>query len=283
MKFRSIHSVSSASPLAIIFTAIAITAVPPQECQAQSAVLSEIYGRGVHAYHSGQNQQAGQWFSMAIDNGFTDPRAYYFRGLAAAASGLTQEAEADFDEGARIEAQSPYDAMVGRSLSRVQGPIRIKLEQTREKARLAALAAGMDRSRVRYGELGTEPPVATAPARNTPPAGSAAAAPRAVMPPSPANEANPFADELGQDPEIDSNDAFKGAMENAKNQPAGGANPAQPAGGANPFGGDAPASDPFAAPAGGADPFATPAGGADPFGGGAGGDAMDDPFGANPF
>lgn len=249
--------------------------------EAQSAVLSEIYGRGVHAYHSGQYDQASQWLSMAIDNGYRDPRAYYFRGLVAASSGRGYEAESDFQMGAELEAKGAFGNVVGQSLSRVQGSTRLKLEQIRDRARLQVLATGQARSKVRYGELGVEPaPMTKAPAGNVPAVG--ATRPRAgVMPPSVPMSENPFADDLGQDPTVESMDAFKGAMENAAepNMPAGGNEPV--GGDASPFGGDsAPASDPFGGGAPADDPFGAPSGGSDPFGGGG---AMDDPFGASPF
>lgn len=250
----------------------------PSRAEAQSAVLSEIYGRGVHAYHSGQYQQATQWLSMAIDNGYQDPRAYYFRGLVAAASGRGYEAESDFKMGADLEAKGTFGDLVGRSLSRVQGSTRLQLEQIRDQARLQALAVGQARSSVRYGELGVDPtPVPKAPARVQPMAGGAKPG---VMPPSVPSNENPFADDMGQDPTVESMDAFKGAMENAAEPEMAGGN--EPVGGdSSPFGGDsAPASDPFGGGSPANDPFGAPAGGADPFGGGG---AMDDPFGASPF
>ena len=36
---------------------------------AQSPVLAEFYGRGVHAYNAGDMLQAHQYLTMAIDNG----------------------------------------------------------------------------------------------------------------------------------------------------------------------------------------------------------------------
>ncbi|TWT99053.1 hypothetical protein [Neorhodopirellula pilleata] len=253
-----------------------LTAMVPSRTQAQSAVLSEIYGRGVHAYHSGQYQQAGEWLSMAIDNGFRDPRAYYFRGLVAASGGNIYEAEADFQEGAKLEATGTFGDLIGRSLARIQGSTRLKLEQIREKARLQALATGQARSNVRYGELG----VAPGPAPGAAAAKPAPASPR-IAPPSAPSAENPFADDMDQDATVESPDAFKDAMENAAEpEMAGGKEPV--GGDASPFGGDAaPANDPFGGSAPASDPFGAPGGGADPFGGS--GEAMDDPFGASPF
>ena len=251
MKFRS--------TLISLFSFVLVISATADGASAQSAVLSEIYGRGVHAFNSGQYDQASQWLTMAIDNGYRDPRAYYFRGFSAAASGRGYEAESDFQQGAELEARGGSAEMVGRSLARIQGSVRMKLELIRDKARLQALATGQARSNVRYGELGVD--AGGAPSR---PAGKTR--PRSVATPAPPSTDNPFADDLDQDPQVDSMDAFKGALENAAtNEPAANAGSAEPAGGDDPFGngGASPSSDPFGG--GGADPFG--GGGADPFGG----------------
>lgn len=247
---------------------------------AQSAVLAEIYGRGVHAYNSGNHQQAYELLSMAINNQIRDPRAYYFRGIVASASGRPYEADSDFEEGARLEARGDFGLVIGRSLARVQGPVRLKLESFREKARLEALAEGVARSRARYGELGLPADGPTAPAPRIP--GPAAGI---APPPTPSTD-NPFADDLDA-PMVEANDALEGALDNPLAQPAAPADAggAAPGGDANPFGGgSAPAADPFGGDGGGAaaDPFGTAPAADDPFGGSG---AMDDPFGgaADPF
>lgn len=265
---------------------IALTAtVSGTACHAQSAVLSEIYGRGVHAFHAGQYDQASQWLNMAIDNGYRDPRAYYFLGLSAAATGRDAEAEADFQQGAEIEAGGAFGNSVGRALARVQGPTRLKLEQVRETARLTALAKGQARSKARYGELGA-PADGAAPQNNAAPQTGTTAAPatatpgvkaapaqarprglparpRGVMAPAvPASE-NPFADDMDTDPIVESNDVLEGVADNAVPAEDEAAAP-EPSGEGSPF--DAPGSDPFANPGGGG-------GAEDPFGG-----VSDDPF-----
>ncbi|MEM9365726.1 MAG: hypothetical protein AAGD07_06995 [Planctomycetota bacterium] len=243
---------------------------------AQSAILAEIYGRGVHAYHSGNHMQAYELLSMAIDNQIRDPRAYYFRGIVASVSGRPGEANSDFEQGARLEARGDFGLVVGRSLARIQGPTRLKLESFREKARLEALAAGVARSRARYGELGlpADGPGAAAPRIPRPAVGL-------TPPPTPSTD-NPFADDLDS-PMVEENDAFEGALDNPLAQPSATADAggAAPAGDANPFGGDSgAAADPFGAGTGGAasDPFGSAPAGDDPFGGAGG---MDDPFGAS--
>ncbi len=250
---------------------------------AQSPVLLEIYGRGVHAYHAGRYDDATLLLTQAIDNRLLDPRAYYFRGLAAMHQGMSVQAEEDFRDGGELEATGRYGDAIGRALTRVQGPARLRLEAIRDETRLAVLAAANAASDRRYGELpGGAAPVAPAiappPAITPPPAAGSR-----PTPPSPPVPDNPFADDLS-DPIVDAPNALEGA--DAPPPGSGGPAAPAPAGGADPFGGDAPAADPFGAPApaAGADPFAAPAAGADPFGApAAGGDPFgamgDDPFG----
>lgn len=240
--------------LSLVFAALAWGLIPSETASAQNAVLAEMYGRGVHAYYCGMNDEASQYLTMAIDNGIQDPRAYYFRGIAAFAAGRTDEAAADWQAGADLEAAGGTNHMIGRSLARFQGPGRIKLEEIRQKARLNALAKSMERSKQRYGELDASEPSATAPAT---------APPTAIAPPPvPSDTENPFADDLAEgQPNLAADDAFEGAMNDPFPAAPGAAEPA--AGAADPFGGDA-----------GADPFG--AAGDDPFGGDAGGD---NPFG----
>ena len=254
--------------LSLVFAALAWGLIPTGSASAQTAILAEMYGRGVHAYYCGLNDEANQYLTMAIDNGIQDPRAYYFRGMAAYSAGRTQEAEADWQLGAELEASGRTNAAIGRSLARFQGVGRLKLEEIRQTAQLSALAAATARSKQRYGELGAADPGAASPG---------APAPRAAItpPPIPPDTENPFADDLADgQPNVAAPDALEGAMTDPFADEANPSAPAAPAG-ADPFAGDAGAADPFGGGAGGADPFGGDAGGADPFGGG------NDPFGGN--
>ncbi len=245
--------------------------------QAQNTILADMYGRGVHAYFAGNHNDAYQFLSSAIQGGLKDPRAYYFRGLAASGSGRSYEAEADWQAGAELEATAGANPMIGKSLARIQGHSRLKLEEIRRKAKFDALALANARSIQRYGEIQQAQPQevsGAAPRANTP-MSPPPAAPAAVAD-------NPFADDLNMADgaaKVDSRDAFGNVMDNVPPEApvAGGDAPA--AGGADPFGGSTGgAADPFggAPAAGGADPFGSPAGGAaDPFGG----SMTDDPFG----
>jgi hypothetical protein len=267
------------SALSLILATLALGLIPSGKASAQNSILAEMYGRGVHAYYCGLNDDASRYLSMAIDNGIQDPRAYYFRGLVAYSSGRIAEAEADWQLGAELEASGRTNRAIGRSLARFQGAGRIKLEEIRQRARLNALAIANERSKQRYGELGVPAP-GTSPA----PAAAAAAPPAGVNPPPvPPDTENPFADDMADgEPNIAANDALDGAMSDPFGGETGAADAAAPAG-ADPFGGDAGGADPFGGDAGGADPFGGDAGGADPFGGDAGGA---DPFGddgSDPF
>lgn len=257
-----------------------VLTLPAKSSNAQTAVLADMYGRGVHAYYSGMMDESLQYFTMAIDNSIEDPRAYYFRGMVYNSTGRPEEAEADWKTGAEMEAAGRVKASIGKSLARLQGSARLKLESIRQKAKLEALATAMKRSKERYGELNAAgqaaAPVAPAAPIPVPPTGAG------TVPVPPTGAPNPFADDMAQgQPEVVEDDALKNAMNDpfAGEAPAGTGTATPPAN--NPFGGNAGGgADPFGGNAGGgADPFGGNAGGgADPFGGGgAGGGA--DPFG----
>lgn len=100
----------------------------------------QLLAQGLDAYNRGNDSDAREQLTAAIAAGVSDPRAYYFRGLAAAKLGRSVEAEADFIEGARLEAaQAGHRGEIGRSLQRVQGSIRLTLENYRSLARAGQL------------------------------------------------------------------------------------------------------------------------------------------------
>lgn len=122
----------------------------------QPAPLTIAYGDGVHAYFGGDFQCSYDQLSSVIEAGSTDPRAYYFRGLAALKLGRNDEAEADFQQGASLEAEgrgSVGGQGIGRALERVQGCDRLKLEHYRGRARVAALEHDRTRTRRRYSDI----------------------------------------------------------------------------------------------------------------------------------
>lgn len=243
---------------------------------AQDSVLADLYGRGVHAYYSYQYDQAADYLVAAIDQGSQDPRVHYYLGLVFHATGRSQEAEAEFKRGAQLEATSTdrlFD--VGRALQRVQGPIRLEIENHRSAARIAARRLQQQRARARYGDL--ERAEQEGALRRRP--GAAPAAPPGGEPPAelpPADvEEMPLEEPPAEQPPAEAapveDDPF--AVEPAPPSARPPAEPAAPAQPSQP----APSDDPFGAPA------ETPAAD-DPFGGAAepAGEqpAGDDPFGA---
>jgi hypothetical protein len=265
----------------VTLVALALVAVAAPSSNAQNAVLSEFYGRGVHAFYSGDYATATDFLTKAIDGGIKDPRAYYFRGLTSTASGDEYSAESDYRAGAEIEAAGSF-ASVGSSLTRIQGSCRMQIETIRQQARLDYQATSTARSKARYegmeaasGDVLREPPVAKKPPM-------VPGAKRPSLPAVPPGAENPFAnDTAAGEPKVDSKDALEGAMKDpfaddpaspAPGTPAPAANEdpfgggAAPAAGSDPFGGAAAPAAPMA-PAG-EDPFgaAPAAGAADPFG-----------------
>lgn len=123
---------------------------------AEPAPLTVAYGNGVHAYFGGDYQSSYDALSGVIEAGSNDPRAYYFRGLSALKLGRLDEAEADFQQGANLEAEGRGGVggrTIGRALERVQGCDRLKLEQYRGRARVAALERDRAATRRRYSDI----------------------------------------------------------------------------------------------------------------------------------
>lgn len=246
------------------------------QASAQSPVLAEMYGRGVHRYFAGDYDSAYRLLSMAIDNGSQDPRTYYFRGLVAWNTGRPEEAREDWQTGAQLESQGEYGLVIGRSLARIQGSERLELEEIRQMARLKAQEMAQARAQARYQQTqDAEQQVLRQPGTGVVPPAPPAAAPTVVP------DANPFAgDEAAAagEPEVQAEQAFSDPLqENATAAPGAAPAPqAQPSG--DPFN-TSPGGDPFPASPADANPFDT--GGADPFESGLGGDAGANPFGGS--
>jgi hypothetical protein len=127
---------------AFLALAVAITAgasMAGEFTGEEPGVVRDAIGGGIHAYHAGDFNRAYDDLTNAIEAGTSDPRSYYFRGLAALRLGRTSEADADFASGAEREATSGSIRRVSLSLERVQGPDRLALERFRARARLGAL------------------------------------------------------------------------------------------------------------------------------------------------
>ncbi len=115
--------------------------------------LTRTFGAGVHAYFSGDLERSYDEFTAAIEAGSEDPRARYFRGLAALRLGRLDEAEADFSAGADLEARALGGWPVSRSLERIQGHDRLRLERHRVRARVAALQLDRAAAAERYSGI----------------------------------------------------------------------------------------------------------------------------------
>ena len=122
--------------------------------QAQEDLLSDLYGRGVHAYFAGKIDVANKLFSQAIDQDTEDPRCYYFRAITYTRLGRPEQATKDFQKGAQLETRDNQQIYaVNRSLQRVQGPVRLTLETHRAEARVKYRKYLQERLRVRYERL----------------------------------------------------------------------------------------------------------------------------------
>jgi len=137
----------------LIVTAAAAPAVRGEPAMTEVAALARPYGAGVHAYFSGDVQRAYDDLTQAIEAGTRDPRAWYFRGLAALKLGRLDEAEADFSTGADRETKAEGDWAVARSLERVQGRDRLALERHRVRARVAGLEQRRQQTERRYSGI----------------------------------------------------------------------------------------------------------------------------------
>ncbi|MFO7905434.1 MAG: hypothetical protein R6U98_22415 [Pirellulaceae bacterium] len=136
--------------------ALVIVTVAGVHGVADEPTASRLYGQGVHAYFAGDYETAISLLNKAIENNEGDPRAYFFRGLALAARDGLEAGLADFAKGAELEA-NPVDERVyydvDEALQRVQGRLRLAIEEQRAAARQAAAARKKKQARVRYERL----------------------------------------------------------------------------------------------------------------------------------
>ena len=205
--------------LALVVATLALD-VPTARGGEDPLAISASLGIGMHAYHAGDYQRSYDELSAVIEAGSRDPRAYYFRGLAALKLGRTDEAEADFEAGAAREAVGRGTWSVSRSLERVQGCDRLTLERHRARARLVALQRDREAEARRYAPAGegedvlrgrrpeTIPREGSAPrpdaegaAAEELPAGNEAGDAEAEPAAEPSDKSDPFGDEPADDEE----------------------------------------------------------------------------------
>lgn len=120
--------------LAVLVVAAATLVSPAQAAN----TLDELYGRGVHDYFRGNVTASIQTLSDCLAAGSQDPRVFFYRGLALASVGRTDEAVADFIKGSQIENDTVGSWDVSKSLERIQGPSRYWIEKHRLAARVVA-------------------------------------------------------------------------------------------------------------------------------------------------
>jgi hypothetical protein len=262
--------------LLIVAIALSVLGLTAERTKAQDTLLAELYGQGVHAYFAGDYQQAYTLLSEAITQGSRDPRCFYFRGMTQVRMGNSAAAEDDLKKGARLEVTNDVQYYpIARSLERIQGSQRLRLERVRQDARLAARQTEVRRAQQRYGEqpenggvaggsrpaAGMPPPSAGADPTDpfagggaaTPPAATKPAAPGPFQPePAPAG-GSPF--EPMPTPTPAEEDIFGGGLDSAapaEESPFGSETPPPPAPKA-----EEDMGDPFADPPGGAEPPGT--------------------------
>lgn len=164
---------------------------------AQHDAFMESYGQAVHKYFAGDVASSEQLLQDLIGNGAEDPRVHYFLGLCKVRQGGGVAAGlADFEDGARLEAEKGKSLEVGRALQRVQGAVRVEIEKARLAARkTVALQKAMEQ-RARLESMPVAPSNVP-PASNTNPADNKAAAETTVDPvqPTAPDASNPFGDE----------------------------------------------------------------------------------------
>jgi tetratricopeptide (TPR) repeat protein len=143
----------SMTALLLLALAIAAPSARPSLAGDMPPALATGYGNGVHAYNEGDYQCSYDELSRVIEAGSNDPRVFYFRGLAALKLGRMDEADADFQQGANLEADGVGGRAVSRALERIQGCDRLKLEQFRSQARVAAVHRDREAIRQRYSDI----------------------------------------------------------------------------------------------------------------------------------
>lgn len=217
-----------------------------QNAEAQDSVLTDMYGRGVHAFFRGDYEQCQKLLETVVEEGTSDPRVYYFLGLADFNMGQKDAADQNFTKGARLELSGVSAYPIGKSLERVQGSARLALESFRNKVRTETYLKNKEDERKRFEDLKRQEDLVL---RNR----DAKPAPAPV-----------------DVPKVDSTDPFGGDSTSTPPTPAPATPMTEPDTGSDPFGGSTPMPMPPATadPFGGSPAPTTPAPStADPFGG----------------
>jgi hypothetical protein len=134
---------------------LVILAVSVLCVRAAEDTAAELYGRGVHAYFAGDYDSAMAFLNESIAKNATDPRPYYYRGLALAATEGLSAALPELAHAAEVEVSQQGDRRydVNAALQRVQGAIRMELEKQRRAVRMAAAERKKKQDQIKYEEL----------------------------------------------------------------------------------------------------------------------------------
>jgi Tfp pilus assembly protein PilF len=120
----------------IVLLAMCVFSVTPIRASGEEDASRALFGEGIHEYFNGEYELAFDLFTDAIEANGKDPRPHYYRGLTLTRVGRADAAESDFKTGAKLEASLERGAFaVAQSLTRIQGKLRMKLEQYRREAR----------------------------------------------------------------------------------------------------------------------------------------------------
>ena len=120
---------------------------------AQNTSEAKLYGQGVHAYNNGEFDAALRIFNVAVEEGTDDPRVFLFRGLVLYHQGKAEESLKDLRHGAELEAVDKRGFYpVSPALTRVQGKVRLQIENLRKEARANLLKIEKLREAARYEE-----------------------------------------------------------------------------------------------------------------------------------
>ena len=256
-------------------TGLLLISAIPRSVTAQDYVLDELYGIGVHAYFGKDYHKALEFLTRAIGEGSTDPRCFYFRGLAQIKLGNGEEGKEDFQTGAQYEASASAAYAIGRSLERIQGASRLLLESYRRETRIEARQQRIQRDRLRYeapekpefeysplDDVDREPSVRPDEAATDPFGGEAEQRPVGTGPVEEAPDRKPasdeFPEELGGDDDfstmddapVDGEDVFGDDVEPSEEEPADDAtmddeDPFRDIEEEDPFGDESEEGDPF--------------------------------------
>ena len=113
-----------------------------------------VYGKGVHAFFDRDYEGAVTILLQVEEMQSSDPRPYYFLGLAYLRQKKAEQAEQYLKKAAQLEysGQTSRDYGVAESLRRIQGKERLRIEEIRSNERTNARIREQQRLATRYGK-----------------------------------------------------------------------------------------------------------------------------------